>query len=160
MRHIIHVPNMKELILTIDEIAKYSLKPNIYFENKEKDLEKNLVKFYNFYFEIKFEFDEKDYPDFDETELPNLIENIKSNFRNFGFYKTILDINETNDTSDVAFGDAIDDLVDISKDLLEIKWRIQNTSLNDGLWFFDFIFKSHTKQHILDLLNYLEQIEN
>lgn len=54
-------------------------------------------------------------------------------------------------------GDATDDLTDIILDLLQIKWRIENNSPNDGLWYFQLIFASHTQQHIIDLLNYLKQ---
>jgi hypothetical protein len=72
-------------------------------------------------------------------------------------YKTILDIEEIDNLKDVSIGDAVDDLSDIIIDLLEIKWRIENNSLADGLWFFEFIFNNHTKLHILELLNYLKR---
>ncbi len=102
-------------------------------------------------------FDETDYKDFDNTKLPDIRQNVESNFNDFGFYKTVLDINTIHDFSDMAIGDAIDDLSDIIKDLLEIKWRIENNSLADGLRYFELFFKSHTQQHILNLLNYLKQ---
>jgi hypothetical protein len=82
---------------------------------------------------------------------------VASNFKDFGFYKSTFDINDVHNTKDNAIGDAIDDLCDIILDLLEIKWRIDNNSMADGLWYFEFIFKSHTQQHILDLLNYMKQ---
>jgi len=75
----------------------------------------------------------------------------------YGYYKKILDINDIYNLQDNAIGDAIDDLTDIISDLLEIKWRIENNSLENGLWFFQFIFPTHTQQHILDLLNYMKQ---
>ncbi|WP_159471927.1 hypothetical protein [Chryseobacterium sp. 18068] len=53
--------------------------------------------------------------------------------------------------------DAVDDLSDIILDLSEIKWRIENNSLADGLWYFQLIFAGHTQQHILDLLNFMKQ---
>jgi len=148
---------MTDLIPTINEIVKYGLEPNLTVTDKEKLLEKNLVKIYNLYFDIKFDFDETDYSDFDKTHLPNIRKNIESNFKGYGFYKTILDINDTNNLKDIALGDAIDDLNDIIIDLLEIKWRIENNSLADGLWFFELMFYSHFQQHILDLLNYMKQ---
>lgn len=40
---------------------------------------------------------------------------------------------------DNAIGDAIDDLSDIIIDLLEIKGRIENNSLADGIWFFELL---------------------
>jgi hypothetical protein len=148
---------MKDLITTIDEIIKYGLQSNIIESNKEKELEKNLVKLYYLYFDINYEFDENEYLEFDIQKFSNIKDNLKTNFGNFGFYKTILDINDIDNIEDSALGDATDDLLDIIKDLLEIKWRIDNNSLADGLWYFEFIFKTHTQQHILDLLNYLKQ---
>ena len=148
---------MTELIPTINEIVKYGLQPNLTVTDKEKLLERYLVKIYDLYFDIEYKFDETDFPDFDKTQLPDIRQNVSSNFKDFGFYKTILDINDVNNLTDTALGDAIDDLSDIIFDLLEIKWRIENNSLADGLWYFQLIFYGHTQQHILDLLSYMRQ---
>lgn len=148
---------MTELITIINEIVKYGIQPNLTIEDKEILLEKNLIKFYSLYFDIDYEFDVTDYPDFDKSQLPDIRQNIESNFKNFGLYKTIFDVKDIDNNADYAIGDAIDDLTDISLDLMEIKWRIENNSLNDGLWYFQLIFRGHTQQHILDLLSYLKQ---
>lgn len=149
---------MKELVPVINEIVKYGLYPNLNEADKEKCLEKHLVKIYNLFFEINYTFDESDFPDFDQSQLPDIKHNVSSNFKEFGFYKTIRNINDMdNNLMDHTIGDAIDDLSDIITDLLEIKWRIENNSLNNGLWFFQFIFQSHTQQHIIDLLNFMKQ---
>lgn len=148
---------MTELIPTINEIIKYGLQPNLTVSDKEKLLERNLVKIYDLYFDIKYKFDETDFPDFDKSQLPDIRQNVSSNFKDYGFYKTILDINDIDNLVDNAISDAIDDLSDIIIDLLEIKWRIENNSLADGLWFFELTFYSHTQQHILDLLNFMKQ---
>jgi hypothetical protein len=149
---------MTELIPTINEIVKYGLQPNLDTVDRPKLLEKNLIKIYSLYFEIQYDFDEAKYPDFDRSGLPEIRQNIETNFKEFGYYKTLLDIEDIDNDNDNAIGDAIDDLTDITFDLLEIKWRIENNSLNDGLWYFQLIFYSHTQQHILDLLNYMKQI--
>ena len=148
---------MTELIPTIYEVVKYGLEPNLATTDKEKKLEKNLVKIYQLYFDIKYKYDETDFPEFDKTEYSDIRQNVTSNFKDFGFYKTILDIEDIDNLKDNAIGDAIDDLTDIIIDLSEIKWRIENNSLADGLWFFELIFYAHTQQHILDLLNYMKQ---
>ena len=148
---------MTELIPTINEIVKYGLQPNLTVTDKEKLLERHLVKIYSLYFDIEYKFDETDFPDFDKVQLLNIRQNVESNFKDFGFYKTILDIYDIDNLKDNAIGDAIDDLSDIIIDLLEIKWRIENNNLADGLWFFELIFYSHTQQHILDLLNFMKQ---
>lgn len=148
---------MTELIPTINEIVKYGLQPNLTVTDKEKLLERHLVRIYDLYFDIEYKFDETHFPDFNKSQLPNIRQNVASNFKDFGFYKTILDINDIDNLEDIAIGDAIDDLTDIITDLLEIKWRIENNSLADGLWFFQLTFYGHTQQHILDLLNYMKQ---
>lgn len=148
---------MKELIPTIDEIIKYGLQSNLNAIDKEKLLERHLVKIYDLYFDIEYKFDETYYSDFDKSKLPNIRLNVESNFKEFGFYKTVLDINDIDNLKDNAIGDAIDDLSDIITDLIEIKWRIENNSLADGLWHFELIFYGHTQQHILDLLNFMKQ---
>jgi len=137
---------MTELIPTINEIIKYGLQPNLEETDKEKLLEKSLVKIYNLYFDIKFEFDDTDFPDFERNKYSDIRKNVESNFKDFGLYKLIIGI-----------GDAIDDLTDIILDLLEIKWRIETNSLADGLWYFQLAFYTHTQQHILDLLNFIKQ---
>ena len=152
---------MKELIPTINEIIKFGLFSNLKDKEKEIVLEKNLIKIYCLYFEINYEFDDRDYADYDKTELKIIQNNIKSNFEKYGFYKTAIGtINEIDNLTKCGIGDAIDDLTDIIFDLSEIKWRIENNSENDGLWFFKLIFKTHTQQHILDLLNYMKQIND
>lgn len=148
---------MKELIPTINEIVKYGLQPKLTVTDKEKLLERHLVKIYDLYFDIEYKYDETDFPDFDKSQLPDIRQNVSSNFKDFGFYKTILDINDIGNLKDNTINDAIDDLSDIISDLLEIKWRIENNSLADGLWFFELIFYSHTQQHILNLLNFMKQ---
>jgi hypothetical protein len=130
---------MKELIPTINEIVKFGLEPKLTEVNKQESLEKNLVKIYSMYFDVDYKFDEKDYEEFDSQKFPNIRQNVESNFENYGFYKTILDINNFEKHQEDAIGDAVDDLTDIIQDLLEVKWRIENNSLEDGLWFFNFI---------------------
>ncbi len=148
---------MKELIPLIDDITQFGLKPNLIVLEKERLLEKSLVKIYNLYLDIEYEFDEKDYEDFDKQKYLNVRQNVESNFPDFGFYKVVLDIEDLANNDENGLGDAIDDLTDIILDLLEIKWRIENNSLEDGLWYFQFAFSSHFQQHILDLLNYMKQ---
>ncbi|NEN22300.1 hypothetical protein G3O08_02125 [Cryomorpha ignava] len=43
---------MKDLIQTIDGIAKYGLYPDLEIENKEIDLEFNLIRLYSLSFQI------------------------------------------------------------------------------------------------------------
>jgi hypothetical protein len=147
---------MTELIPTINEIIKHGLQANLVETDKEKLLERNLVKIYNLYFDIEFEFDKTDFPDFDKSKLPNIRENVESNFKDFGLYKLVIDINDLDNLKENSISDAVDDLTDIIIDLLEIKWRAETNSFADGLWYFKLVFYSHTQQHILNLLNFIK----
>lgn len=135
---------MTELLEIIDEIVKFGLQPNLTVPDRDKILERSLIKIYSFYFDISYQFDNTDYPDFNKSDLPNIRHNVETNFPEFGFYKTVLDYDDIDNVKECGIGDAIDDLTDIINDLLEIKWRIENNSLADGLWFFELIFKGHT----------------
>ena len=147
---------MNEIIEIITGITKYGLNPNLDIKNKQTELEKNLVKIYSKFFEIEYKFDDSDYPDFKKVELPNIIENVKNNFPDFGLYHKVLNSHELYKDVENSVGDATDDLSDIIFDLLEIKWRNENNSEQDALWFFELIFKSHTQQHIISLLNFMK----
>jgi hypothetical protein len=148
---------MKELIEIINQVTKYGLSPKVEVENKEKNLEKNLIKLYSKYFEIDYEFDENQNDDFDiKAMFPDVIDNVKSNFIDFGWYNTVRNPENIYNPEN-TIGDAIDDLSDIIYDLLEIKWRKENNSENDAWWFFELIFNTHTQQHLLDLLNYMKK---
>ena len=78
---------MTELIPTINEIVKYGLEPNLATSDKEKKLEKNLVKIYQLYFDIKYKYDETYFPEFDKTEYSDIRQKVTSNFKDFGLYK-------------------------------------------------------------------------
>ena len=73
---------MEDLLIVIDDITKYGLKPDVDTEldvyERVKMLEKSLVKIYCMYFEIKYEFDETEYPDFEGPVPLEVSKNINS----------------------------------------------------------------------------------
>lgn len=146
---------MKKLIEKINNINKYGLESNI--SQKAIDLEYHLIQIYNSFFDYDYNFDETEYDKFDNSNYQNIQENIKSNFPEFGFYNIVLNPKDNISGAEIVLGDAIDDLNDIIIDLLEVKWRLENNSFDDGIWYFKFIFENHTKFHILGLLNYLHK---
>jgi len=147
---------MDQIIEIIDEIIQHGLNSNVAIEDKEIDLEKNLVRLYLKYFDIEYGFDKNEYANFKKPDPLIIRENVNSNFPEFGFYHVVLNGNEIHKDANYAVGDAIDDLTDIILDLLEIKWRKEHNSKEDALWYFKLIFKSHTQMHILGLLNFLK----
>ena len=146
---------MDEIINVINEIVKYGLYPNLKISNKESDLEMNLVSIYFLSFDVKYAFDDSVYNDFKKSKFPEVNQNVRSNFNEFGWYHEVLDCHKIIEDANVATGDANDDLSDIIYDLLEVKWRKENNSIDDALWYFNLIFRSHTRPHILGLLKFI-----
>lgn len=108
------------LISTIDEITKYGLQTNLNVPNKDLLLEKHLITIYKLYFEVEYEADHHNYPNFDKSKLPDIHKNVESNFADFGFYKSVVDIKDMTNFTDICLGDAVDDLHDIIVELLEV----------------------------------------
>jgi len=78
---------MTEPIATIDDIVKFGLQPNLSVPDRDKMLERSLIKIYSLYFDISYQFDNTDYPDFDKSYLPNIRHNVETNFQNLGSIK-------------------------------------------------------------------------
>jgi hypothetical protein len=150
---------LSEIRKLIDKITEFGINPKVELNDKTHVLKKLLVEIYSEFLNVESEFDETDYdeePDFDYKEIR---EKVESNFPEFGWYGTILDINKIAQESELAIGDAIDDLTDIIKDLLVVKWRFENTSEIDAIWDFEFSMRTHSEQHLVDLLKYIKEIE-
>lgn len=146
-----------ELVRAIDAVTVFGLRPNVQIPNANRYLEEGLVDLYRIYLKTDDVVDDEEYPEFDRSKLEKTRQHIASTFAGLGYYKKILDIEDLSNREDIATGDALDDLTDIINDMLEVKWRIEHNSPEDGLSYFKMIFKSHTQQHLLDLLNYLKR---
>jgi hypothetical protein len=104
---------------------------------------------------INFEFDENDYPD-PPCENEKLIrERISVNFNDYGYYNCADEIEDNISKTDIIVGDAIDDLIDIYKELSEVRWRWENTSIADALWHYDYMYRSHWGLHLRNLQLYV-----
>lgn len=58
-------------------------------------------------------------------------------------------------SSSVMVGDAIDDILDIARDLSEVIWRYDNLGADDAHWHFRFLFEHHWGEHLRDLARHL-----
>lgn len=150
---------MKELIEIIDSITVWGCSPIKNVNNKEKKLENALIFLWNKFAKTDDVFDKKEYPTLQRANYHKIREHVSMNFPQFGYYHIHLNPLGVSEKPSSALGDAIDDLSDIIIDLLEIKSRFHNNSETNALWFFKFIFKAHTKDHILNLLRYISDAE-
>lgn len=96
--------------------------------------------------------DQRNYPDPPKKEDYNLRHNkIGKLFPSLGFYNSAPDVYESVGQTPLAIGDAIDDIVDIAGDLEEVLWRFDNTSEQDALYHFHFMFRAHWGRHLREL---------
>ncbi len=108
-------------------------------------LRKLLINLIKIYHEIEPVFDDvvyKNEPNLDYNKIRTVV---ATNFPDLGYYN-----------SEDSLGDAIDDLSDIIRDLMEIKWRFQKTSEKDAIWNFCFKMHNHTINHINGLISYID----
>ncbi|MCK0108004.1 DUF5063 domain-containing protein [Flavobacteriaceae bacterium S0825] len=148
---------MNRLNEIIDRITEFGTNPNVTSENKELEITKLLVDLYSEYLGLSdIELDDKDYDDEPSFPYKKIRANVVANFPSFGWYHEVWESHKIIPDADLVTGDAIDDLTDIIIDMLAVKWRIVNTSINDALWHFSFSMKIHSEQHLVNFLKYLK----
>ena len=150
---------MRNLIKLIDTISEFGTNPNVNLDDKTTVLKNTLIGIYSEFLNLKIEFDEKEYANAPKIGYDEIYKNVKSNFPNFTWYSTILDMSKMAPDVKMGTGDALDDLTDIILDLLNVRWRMENTSQIDAIWHFDFLMKAHSEIHLIDLLKFIKENE-
>src|SRR5215216_4361248 len=95
-----------------------------------------------------FKFDETDYPDAPTPDYDDIRKTIQGLFPNYGYYNTPDEITTNIERAKMNVGDAIDDITDIARDLYEVLWCWENTSVEDALWHFKNGYYSHWGNHL------------
>jgi hypothetical protein len=139
--------------LALIEIGKSNAEENL------QTLEMVLDKLALAYHYSEHQFDEADYPDALEAQK-KWHKLASQRFPDFGYYNMPISITQRIGESEWGMGDAIDDLGDIAKDLQEVAWCWQNTSIEDALWHFRFGFESHWGEHLRFLQLYIRAFKN
>lgn len=146
---------MSKLIELLDNITEFGENPNVNVEDKEREICKLLASLYSEYLSMSLpELDDKNYDEDPNFNSDLIRKNIEKNFPNFGWYHCLTNSHKLLEEAELGTGDAIDDLSDIVKDMLDVKWIINNHSLANGLWQFHFWMKYHCEQHLVDFLKY------
>jgi hypothetical protein len=99
--------------------------------------------------------DDTDYPDPPRTNQSVRRAAIESRFPMLGCYTVAAEPLEVPCDAGTSTADAIDDLVDIARELEEVAWRWDNTSEDDALWCFAFSYRAHWGKHLRELQLYL-----
>ena len=105
-------------------------------------------------------FDEKDYPDAPREDYTTLRKQVEAIFPDYGYYNTASHICVKIGEAEIYVGDAIDDITDIMKDMYEVLWLWENTSVENALWQFRFGYESHWGMHLRCLQLYLLAINH
>jgi hypothetical protein len=112
----------------------------------------------------EFEFDGKDYPDAPRKEHMELMSLAVRRFSVCkGDYSVALDFtNAVKFLENPEYGIqmAADDIADIARDLYETKWRWENNSPEDGLWYFTFSYDNHWAEHLRGFQRYLIELKH
>ena len=151
---------MKRLLQLIDDISKWGTINHPKLNTNVTLLEKQLVDLYQIVLNLDLEEEEKLYPRPKKIDYKEIRQKVSHNFPSFGFYHSVLNPLNIIEKAELGLEDAVDDLTDIILDLLEINWRFENNSKEDALWHLKFMFNAHFKDHLLNLLKYLQEREN
>jgi len=106
-----------------------------------------------------YEFDKKKHTEAPRRDYGELRKLVSAQFPNYGHYNLAKDVTNEIGNTEAIVGDAIDDIVDIAKDLTEVKWRWDNNSPDDALWSFRQDFQFHWNEHLRELQIYLLNLE-
>lgn len=145
-----------ELEKLTEEILLWGKTVSTNVDDNPLQLEMQLVKLYNLYFILPDLSDEKDYSDPPPFPI-SLIEIIKLNFPNFGYYNVCMNPKGPLTQYENGIGDAIDDIRDILRELWDIDYYFKNTSPENAVFYFKLAFYSHLRLHIKNLFLYLEE---
>ncbi len=127
-------------------------------EENEKSLVRLLDQLALAAHDLKFDFDEKDYPDAPNRDQNQLRALVSARFPNYGFYNLPERISIGTGESGCVVADAIDDIIDIANDLYDVDWRWHNTNQDDALWSFEESFENHWSGHLRGLQLYLQHL--
>jgi hypothetical protein len=102
---------------------------------------------------------------FDGEEIPendyNLIRKLaEERFPNWGYYNVAQDVTDKISQTELAVGDAIDDITDIINDLKMVMWSYRNECENNALWHLQDSYLGHWRWHMRNLQVYLHCLDN
>jgi hypothetical protein len=105
-------------------------------------------------------FDLGEHPDPPGHDDLALRQRIGARFPNYGYYNApaSMTVGEQIANTDLVIGDAIDDLLDITKELLDIEWRWSHVSENNALHHFQATYRWHWEEHLRNLQLYLTML--
>ena len=108
--------------------------------------------------DVAYTFDEGDYPDAPDTDYNALRQLVSAHFPELGYYNMPGSITQHISATDIDVADAIDDIADITRELYEVRWRWEHTSVDDALWYFKDMYFLHWEAHLRGLQLCLQRL--
>ena len=107
-----------------------------------------------YHFGIPADGSDEDDSDLEPPGYPDgLYHRVAERFPSLGYY-AVADPSELT-SKELLVSDAIDDIADIVRDLMEVAWRAKNQSEDDARWYFRLLFEIHWGRHLRELSFYL-----
>jgi len=140
----------------INRITEFGTNPNVESENKTDEIQKLLAALYSEFLNLNAEFDDGNFDDEPDFDYETIKKNVEANFPEFGWYHSVWECHKIIADADLVTSDSIDDITDIIKDLLEVKWCFENTSEKNAKWHFYDLMRIHSEQHVVNFLKYIK----
>lgn len=103
-------------------------------------------------------FDNSSFPDIEGLAYESIRKQIGKRFPSLGYYHDVDTRMNESGIPEFSVGDCIDDITDIYIELFESVQRIQNNSISDGLWNFQYSYKIHWGFHARGLQRHLHEV--
>lgn len=123
-------------------------------------LEFHILELYKQYFLFACDYKDVEYSGnlkvaFDELAVR---ETLSSNFPSFGYYHTVLNMDEVDKEAELGVGDLIDDMCEIIRDLKDVMRYYKKRGEESCLKRFVTLFRTHTLEHISNIIYYINKV--
>jgi hypothetical protein len=108
--------------------------------------------------DVAYKFDERNFPAAPDAGHDALRKLVSSHFPELGYYNIPSVVTQQIAAAKIDVADAIDDVVDITRELYEVRWRWDNTSVDDALWYFQDMYFHHWESHLRGLQLCLQRL--
>lgn len=122
-------------------------------DEKNQQLEFELINLYLLYLNIETKQSKDLKKKFDYNKEREII---LKNFKHLGYYNDTLEIDDNIGETEITVGDAIDDLTDI---IISLKEALSYKHEKDTIGHLKLSFEFHTREHMINLLRYINPIK-
>jgi len=127
-------------------------------EDRMQRLRRSLDRLALLQHDVSYQFDERDYPDTPRRDYDALRRLVSERFPELGYYNVPSSVTQHVAEADMHVADGIDDVTDIARDLYDVQWRWEHTSVDNALWYFTNSYSTHWEEHLRELQLCLQRL--